>query len=557
MKRKICIVGGVAGGATAAAKLRRLNEDDEIILFEKDEYISFANCGLPYYVGQVIKEREDLLVETKADMAQRFNLDVRNFNEVIAIDRETKTLTVRDHQRKIDYDESYDILILSPGARPIVPPIPGLETAQNVFVVRNIPHVDAIVDYIQSKQPKHVTVIGGGFIGVEMAENLRELDLDVSLVDMAPQCLAPLDFEMAQLVHQTMQSHGIDLILNDGVKAFLDDGRFVETQSGRRIATDMIILAIGVTSEIELAQEAGLEIGALRAIRTNAKMQTNDPDIYAIGDAVEVLSRVNQQPIKIPLAWPANRQAIVVANTINGIDDQYEGSLGTAVVKVFDLVVATTGFNERMCQHFELDYEVAHIERNHHVSYYPNAQPILMKIIFSKSDGSIYGAQAVGYEGVEKRIDVIATAMIGQLTVFDLPKLELAYAPPFGAAKDPVNILGYVASHVFDGSIRTKQWYEVDDFIKAGGILLDVRHPLEYKQGHTKGGTNLDLDALREQLDQLPADKNTPILTTCHSGHRGYLGACVLINLGYQNVYNLSGGYYIYKLATSDFSAKV
>ncbi len=557
MKRKICIVGGVAGGATIAAKLRRLNEVDEIILFEKDEYISFANCGLPYYVGKVIKEREKLIVETKEDMSQRFNLDIRNFNEVTHIDRERKVIKVVDHQTQNEYEESYDILVLSPGASPIVPPFEGLKEADNVFILRNIPHVDAIVAYLEAHDPKHVTVIGGGFIGVEMAENLKERGLEVSLVDMAPQCLAPLDFEMAQVIHQKLSMQGIELILNDGVKAFLDQGRIVETASGRQIKTDMIILAIGVNPEIKLAQGADLAIGDLKAIKTNQYMQTSDPSIYALGDAIEVLSRINKLPTKIPLAAPANRQAVVAANHINGVEDHYEGALGTAVVKVFDLVAASTGFNERMCKHYGLNYEVAHIERHHHVGYYPDALPILMKIIFSKDDGQIYGAQAVGYKGVEKRIDVIATAIAGQLTVKDLPSLELAYAPPFGAAKDPVNILGYVASHIYDQSIQTKQWYEVDDFIQAGGLLVDVRTDVEYSVGHTEGGINLELDNLRQLLDKLPVDKSTPIMTTCHSGHRGYLGARVLINHGYTNVYNLSGGYYVYKLGKSDFTGKL
>src|SRR5690554_4546334 len=458
MKKKICIVGGVAGGATAAAKLRRLSENDEIIMFEKDEYISFANCGLPYYVGKTISDRSKLIVQTIEDMEARFNIDIRNFSEVMSIDREAKEIVVKNIKENTEYKESYDVLILSPGASPIVPPIPGLKEAENVFILRNIPHVDAIDDYINTYNPKHVTVIGGGFIGVEMAENLVERGLQVTIVDMANQVLAPVDFEMAQVVHQELSNHGVKLVLNDGVKAFHNEGKVVETASGAKIDTDMIVLAIGVSAETKLASEANLDIGELRAIKVNEFMQTNDPSIYALGDAVQVMSRVNNQPTKIPLAWPANRQAIVVANHINGVEDHYPGSLGTAVAKVFDLTVASTGFNEKFCKMYNMDYEVIHVNRNNHASYYPNASPILLKVIFNPKDGQIYGAQAVGHEGSEKRIDVLATAMIGKLSVTDLPDLELSYAPPYGSAKDPVNIAGYVATHVFDKSIKTIQW---------------------------------------------------------------------------------------------------
>ncbi len=552
MKRKICIVGGVAGGATAAAKLRRLSESDEIIMFEKDEYISFANCGLPYYVGQTIKNRDDLLVQSIQDMEKRFNLDIRNFSEVLRIDRKTKEIIVKDISGNKVYRQPYDVLILSPGASPIVPPIPGLDEASNVFILRNIPHVDAIDRYIQEHNPKHVTVIGGGFIGVEMAENLKERGLQVTVVDMAAQVLAPVDYEMAQVVHQELTRHGVKLVLNDGVKAFFEQGRVVETASGTRINTDMIVLAIGVSSEIKLAKEAGLEIGELRAIKVNEFMQTSDSNIYALGDAVEVKSRINHKQIKIPLAWPANRQAIVVANHINDVNDRYPGSLGTAVAKVFDLTVASTGFNEKLCQIYNMDYEVVHVNRNNHASYYPNAMPILLKVIFNPNSGEIYGAQAVGNEGTEKRIDVLATAMIGKLSVTDLADLELAYAPPYGSAKDPVNILGYVATHVFDKTTKTIQWHQLDAFIKEGGYVLDVRTLEEYKIGHIALSKHIDVDDLRNNMNILP-NKDTKIVITCQVGHRGYVASRILQEKGYRHVYNLDGGYYLYEIAHHDF----
>lgn len=553
MKRKICIVGGVAGGATAAAKLRRLSEEDEIILFEKDEYISFANCGLPYYIGGTITERDKLLVQTVDEMSTRFNLDIRNYSEVTAIDREAKEIVVKKVLSNQEYRESYDVLILSPGASPIVPPIPGLKESNNVFILRNIPHTDAINNFINENKPNHVTVIGGGFIGVEMAENLKEKGLNVTVVDMADQVLAPVDFEMAQIVHEELTRNGIKLVLNDGVKAFHDKGKVVETASGTKISTDMIILAIGVSSETRLAKEAGLEIGELRAIVVDEKMRTNDPSIYALGDAVQVQSRVNNQPTKIPLAWPANRQAIVVANAIHDIQDKYPGSLGTAVAKVFDMTVASTGFNEKLCKLYNMEYDVIHVSRNNHASYYPGATSIVLKLVFHPTTGEIYGAQAIGQEGTEKRIDVIATAMIGKLTISDLPDLELAYAPPYSSAKDPVNIAGYVASHVVKQEYKMIQWHQIDEFVRQGGYVLDVRTPIEFDLGHIQSSVNIELDELRNRLSELPS-KDTKVAVMCQVGHRGYLGLRILQENGFSNIFNLDGGYHMYEIAKHDFT---
>ncbi len=551
-KRKIIIVGGVAGGATAAAKLRRLSEKDDIIIFEKDEYISFANCGLPYYIGQVITDRSKLLVQTVEGMSKRFNLDIRNLSEVTKIDRDRKEVHIKK-MSGVEYTESYDILILSPGASPIVPPIEGLKESNNVFILRNIPHMDAIVEFIKTRQPKKATVIGGGFIGVEMAENLIERGLEVTLVDMADQVLAPVDYEMAQVVHEELTRHGVRLVLKDGVKSFRNQGSVVETQSGLTIDSDLIILAIGVSSEVKLAKEAGLAIGDLKGILVDHHMKTSDPFIYALGDAIEVASRVNGKQTKIPLAWPANRQGVVVAHAIHGIEDAYPGSYGTAVAKVFDLTVASTGLNERVAKMQGIEHHVVHVNRNNHASYYPGATSMILKLVFSSIDGSILGAQAIGQEGTEKRIDVIATAMAGNLKVTDLANLELSYAPPYSSAKDPVNILGYVATHVFKKEYTTLQWNEVDAHLKQGHLLLDVRTALEYDLGHIPGSINIDLDELRSNLHRLPS-KETPIIITCQVGHRGYLALRILQENGYTQVYNLDGGYRLYEVAHHDFN---
>jgi len=555
VRKKVVIIGGVAGGATAAAKLRRLCEHAEIILCEKDEHVSFANCGLPYYIGQVINERDDLIVQTVEDLSQRFNLDIRNFSEVIEIYREEKYVVVKNVLTQQIVNETYDTLILSPGASPIIPAIEGLSEANNVFVLRNIPHTDAIDSFIKENNPKNATIIGGGFIGIEMAENLCHRGLNVTVLDMAPQVLAPIDFEMAQYVHAELVQNSVTLRLNEGIKAFHQQGKIVETTS-RMIETDLTILAIGVSSEIKLAQNCGLEIGQLKGIVVNDQLQTSDPNIYAIGDAIEVKSRINNKPIKIPLAWPANRQGVVVANIISGKKDRYIGSLGTAVAKVFNLTVASTGFNEKMCKLLQLDYQVAHINRYNHASYYPDATSIALKIVFNPSNGTIYGAQAVGMEGTEKRIDVIATAITGNLTITDLANLELCYAPPYGSAKDPVNILGYVATNVMEKTLQTVQWHQVNDLMKEKPFILDVRTQEEFEVGHLLGSVNIAIDDLRKNLDQLP-NTNQPIFITCQIGHRGYLATQILQQHGYQNVVNLDGGYGLYEISQFDFTQNI
>ncbi|PFR17956.1 CoA-disulfide reductase [Bacillus cereus] len=540
MSRKIVVVGGVAGGASVAARLRRLSEEDEIIMVERGEYISFANCGLPYYIGGVITERQKLLVQTVERMSKRFNLEIRVLSEVVKINKEEKTITIKNVTTDETYNEEYDVLILSPGAKPIVPPIPGIEEAKALFTLRNVPDTDRIKAYIDEKKPRHATVIGGGFIGVEIVENLRERGIDVTLVEMANQVMPPIDYEMAAYVHEHMRNHNVELVLEDGVDALEEDGAIVRLKSGSVIKTDMIILAIGVQPDSSLAKEAGLALGVRGTIKVNEKFQTSDPYVYAI----EVKDFVTEIETMIPLAWPANRQGRMLADIIHGhTDSLYKGTMGTSVAKVFDLTVASTGVNEKILKRLNIPYEVVHVQANSHAGYYPNATPVLIKLIFNKESGKIYGAQALGRDGVDKRIDVIATAMKANLTVIDLPDLELSYAPPYSSAKDPVNMVGYAASNIVDGFVDTVQWHEIDHIVKNGGYLIDVREPNELKQGMIKDSINIPLDELRDRLDEVPMDKE--IYITCQLGMRGYVAARMLMEKGYK-VKNLDGGFKLY-----------
>ncbi|MGG0240746.1 CoA-disulfide reductase [Bacillus rhizoplanae] len=544
MSKKILVVGGVAGGASVAARLRRLSEDDEIIMFERGEYISFANCGLPYYIGGVIQERQKLLVQTVEKMSKRFNLDIRILSEVIKINKEEKTIVVKNAVTNETYEESYDVLILSPGSKPMVPPIPGIETAKALFTLRNVPDTDRMKGYIDENKPRHATVIGGGFIGVEMAENLRERGVDVTLVEMNNQVMPPIDYEMAAYVHEHMTKHGVQLILADGVEAFEEDGTVIRLKSGTKIHTDMIILSIGVQPESSLAKEAGLELGVRGTIKVNETLQTSDPSIYAIGDAIEVKDFVTETETMIPLASPANRQGRLLADIVHGhAESIYKGTMGTSIAKVFELTVASTGVNEKVLQRLEIPYEVVHVQANSHAGYYPNAYPILLKLIFNKETGEIYGAQAVGRDGVDKRIDVIATAIKAKLKVMDLPELELAYAPPYSSAKDPVNMVGYAASNIIEGLVDTVQWHEIDDIVEKGGYLIDVREPHELKQGIIKGSVNIPLDELRDRLHEIPT--NQEIYITCQLGMRGYVAARILMENGYA-AKNVDGGFKLY-----------
>ncbi|WP_138417365.1 CoA-disulfide reductase [Aquibacillus sediminis] len=541
--KKIIIVGGVAGGATAAARLRRLDEESQIVLFERGEYVSFANCGLPYYIGETIKDRSKLLVQTVEGMSKKFNLDIRNLTEVTKIDRENKTVTVKNVQTGETYEESYDALILSPGAKPIFPPIPGIKEADNIFTLRNIPDTDKIKAYVDERKPNEAVVIGGGFIGLEMAENLVDRGVNVTLVEMAKQVMAPLDYEMAAIVHRHLKDKGVNLILEDGVKAFEDNGNKIVLSSGKEITTDMTMLSIGVKPENSLAAEVGLELGDRGGIKVNEYLQTNDPAIFALGDAIEVTDYINGQPTMIPLAGPANRQGRIVANNVYGKQEAYKGTLGTGIAKVFDLTVATTGNNEKVLSQKGIEYRVAHVHPASHAGYYPGAAPIALKLIFDGETGKIFGAQAVAADGADKRIDVIATAIKGNLTVHDLTEIELSYAPPFSSAKDPVNMVGYVASNMIDEGIETAQWHEIDQVIEDGGMLIDVREPVEREAGFIKGSVNIPLGEIRDRLDEIPKDET--IYITCQVGLRGYLATRILTANGYK-VKNLDGGWKTY-----------
>lgn len=545
MSKKIVIIGGVAGGATAATRLRRLNEEDKIVLFEKGEYISFANCGLPYHVGGVIKERENLLLQTVDGMNQQYGLDVRNFSEVLEINPQSKSVTVLNHQTGERYVESYDQLIISTGAKAIVPPIVGIEEADNVFRLRNIPDMDQIKAYIAENQIATATVVGGGFIGLEMMENLVELGIQVQLIEMAPQVMPTIDIEMAQLIHSQMNIHGVNLILNDGLKEFRQNGRELLLTSGKTLQTDMTILSIGVLPENTLAKVAGLELGYKGGIKVNQQLQTSQPDIYAIGDAIEVVDLVSGQPTHIPLAWPANRQGRLVADIINGSDAGYFGTQGTAVAKVFELTVASTGNSERLLKQAGIEYETIHIHPNSHAGYYPGASPIALKLLFG-IDGKILGAQAIGTEGVEKRIDVIATAMRFGARADQLASIELSYAPPYSSAKDPVNMLGYTADNILSGKVATFQWSQVDELLSNNAFLLDVREEFELATGTIESSHHIPLNQLRQRLGELP--KNQPIYVYCQVGHRGYNAARILSQAGF-DVKNLDGGYKTYKTA--------
>ncbi|MCG1028998.1 CoA-disulfide reductase [Virgibacillus halodenitrificans] len=546
MTEKIIIIGGVAGGSTAAARLRRLNEESNIIMFEKGEYISFANCGLPYYIGGTITDRDKLLVQNVKDMSLRYNLDIRIFSEVIKIDRQAKKVFVKNVQSGEIYEETYDKIILSPGARPVVPPIPGIDKAKTLFTLRNMEDTDRIKSFINKHLPRKAVVIGGGFIGLEMAENLHDQGIKVTVVEMSEQVMAPLDKEMAAIIHNHLQEKGIELILGDGVKSIENNGQSILTQKGNKMETDLILLSIGVRPENELALQAGLRTGKRGGIQVNQKLQTNDPSIFAIGDAIEVNDFTNKQPTMIPLAWPANRQGRLVADIINGKDVQYNGTLGTSIAKVFDYTVASTGNNEKILNRLGKPYEVIHIHPVSHAGYYPGAVPIALKMIFDKTSGTIYGAQAVGKDSVDKRIDVIATAIKGGLTVKDLPDLELAYAPPYSSAKDPVNMAGYVASNIMEGEVDTIQWHEIDRILADGGTLIDVRRPEEWENGHITGATSIPLDELRDRLDDLP--KEETIYVNCQVGLRGYIAARILAENGFK-VKNLDGGWKTYETA--------
>ena len=540
---KIIIVGGVAGGMSAATRLRRLKEDAEIIIFEKGPFVSFANCGLPYYVSGEIANREDLLVQTPESLKARFHLDVRPFHEVTAISPDQHIVTVR-HDGK-EFTESYDRLILSPGAKPFVPPIDGLETAENTYTLRNVPDLDEIMLALE-KEPKEAVVIGAGFIGLEMAENLRKRGLNVTIVEKAPHVLPPLDEEMAAFVQAELLKNGIQVITSQSATRFEDKGKVIVLENGQKIVSDVTILSVGVQPENALAQAAGIELGLRGGILVNERYETSQPDIYAVGDAIVVKQEITGEDALISLASPANRQGRQVADVIAGVARKNKGSIGTAIVRAFDMTAASTGLSERILRMNGLPYRVIHVSGKDHAGYYPGATDVTLKLLFEPTSGKIYGAQGVGKKGVDKRIDILATAIKGNLTIFDLPELEFTYAPPFGSAKDPVNMLGYAALNLVEGLSDNIQWYELEDELAAGKKFLDVRTASELQQGRLKVDTvHIPLNELRERLGEL--DKSQDYIVSCHSGLRSYIAERILKQAGF-SVKNLDGAFALYKM---------
>ncbi|WP_270219598.1 FAD-dependent oxidoreductase [Lactococcus lactis] len=544
MTEKILIVGGVAGGMSAATRLRRLNENAEIIVFEKGPYVSFANCGLPYYVGGEIAEREKLIVQSAKALKNRFNLEVRENSEVIAIDSEGKKVTVVSNGES--YVESYDKLILSPGAKPLIPQIKGLNQATNVFSLRNIPDVDKIMTYLKAKAPKSATIIGAGFIGLEMAENLAKRGLSVTIVEKAPHVLPTIDREMAAFVNEELIKNNLSVMTNRGAVEFKNDEILLD--NGESLQSDLTILSVGIQPETSLAKSAGIKLGLRNAILVDEHYETSVKDIYAVGDAIVVKNQLGQDAL-ISLASPANRQGRQVADIISGLPVKNRGSLGTAIVRVFDLQVASTGLSEFQLRGLKINHKIVHVTANNHAGYYPDATSIVLKLIFEPESGQIFGAQAIGKEGVDKRIDILSTAIKAKLTVFDLPELELTYAPPFGSAKDPVNMAGYAAINLLLRQSENIQWHELAAELAKGKVLLDVRNPNELAKGKFKNSQNIPLDDLRERLNEL--DKKTEYIVSCQSGLRSYNAERILKQEGYK-VKNLDGAFGLYSKVTKE-----
>lgn len=544
------IIGGVAGGATVAARLRRMDEKANIILFERGKYVSYANCGLPYYIGDTINNREKLFVQTAKGFTDRFRIDIRTEQEVTAIRPDKKEVEIKNLSTGETYTETYDKLVLSPGAEPLRPGIEGIGS-KKIFTLRNVPDTDTIKNYVNTENPKRAIVVGGGFIGLEMAENLHDLGIQVDVVEMANQVMAPLDFSMAAIVHRQLTDKGVGLHLEDGVSRFeeKDGGVTVHLRSGKQIATDMVLLSIGVRPETKLAKNAGLAIGERGGITVNDYMQTSDADIYALGDAVEVRHLVTGQPALIPLAGPANKQGRIVAdNIVFGNKEKYPGSIGTSIAKVFDLTVAAAGANAKLLQRNNIPYISSYTHGASHAGYYPGAVPLSIKILFAPENGKLLGAQIVGFNGVDKRIEMLAQVIQRGGTVHDLAELEHAYAPPYSSAKDPVNMAGFVAENILNKKSRIIQWRKLAE-LPADTIRIDVRTHDEYKLGTIPGFINIPVDELREHLDELPKEK--PIVVTCAVGLRGYLAYRILVQNGFKHVRNLSGGYKTWSVATA------
>ena len=548
---KVVIVGGVAGGATAAARIRRLDEQAEIVVFERSGYISYANCGLPYYIGGVIEDPEELTLQTPESFFSRFRVAMRVRHEVTAIHPEKKEVTVKNLETGEEFEESYDKLILSPGAKPTQPRLPGVGL-DKLFTLRTVEDTFCIKDYINANHPKSAVLAGGGFIGLELAENLRELGMDVTIVQRPKQLMNPFDADMASFIHNEMRKHGVKLALGHTVEGFeeRDGGVDVLLKDEQPLHADMVILAIGVSPETTLAKDAGLELGIKGSIVVNDRMETSISDIYAVGDAVQVKHFVTGQDVLLSLAGPANKQGRIAADNICGGDSHYTGSQGSSVIKVFDMTAATTGVNETNAKKAGLDVDTVILSPMSHAGYYPGGKVMTMKVVFEKATYRLLGAQIVGYEGVDKRIDVLATAIRARLKATELKDLDLAYAPPYSSAKDPVNMAGFMIENIAKGVL--KQWHlaDVDALPRDGSVtLLDTRTTGEFAGGHIDGFTNIPVDELRERLDEL--DKSKPVYVICQSGLRSYIACRILAGNGFE-CYNFSGGFRFYDAVMHD-----
>ena len=540
MKRTV-IIGGVAGGMSAATRLRRLDEEMEIVILEKGPYVSFANCGLPYYVSGEISDRDQLLVQTPAALKARFNLDVRPYSEAVKINTTAKTVTVKNEEGTYELD--YTKLVLSPGAKPFVPPLKGLEEAENVFTLRNVPDVDKIMASLDNTQPKKAVVVGAGFIGLEMAESLAKKGLEVTIIEMASHVLPTVDMEMAAFIKNELVANGLTVRTEQSVVAFEEKGKQLVLNTGETIETDMVILSVGVRPENDLANEAGIELGMRGGILVDDNYETSVKDIYAVGDAIIVKNQITKEDTMIALASPANRQGRQVADVIAGMNRKNKGSIGTAIVRVFNQSIASTGLTEKQLEQLGYEYKMVHLDGKNHAGYFPNASMVFLKLLFNPTTGEIYGAQAVGPDGVDKRIDILATAIKGQLTVEDLPELELTYAPPFGSAKDVVNMAGYAALNIMEKITDNIQLHELEAARERGAYLVDVRTEAEFKRDSIPGFVNLPLNDLRERMNELPKDKE--IILSCLSGQRSYIASRLLDQNGF-DVKNLDGSYLLY-----------
>ncbi len=548
---KVIIVGGVAGGATAATRLRRLDEHAQIIIFERSKYISYANCGLPYYVGGVIEDKNDLTLQTPYSLWRRFRIDVKVHHEVTAVDTKNKMVTVRELDSGKLFTENYDKLILATGAKPTTPKMTGVEL-ENVFSLRTVEDTLRIREFVENRQPKSVVIAGGGYIGIEMAENLRSLGMDVTIVQRPTQLMAPLDADMASLVHSKMRSQGVKLYFGSSVIGFEQNGEKVNTllEDKCSLVSDMVILAIGITPDTSLAKEAGLKLGIKGSILVNEKMETSAQDVYAVGDAVQVNHYVTGEDALISLAGPANKQGRIAADNICGIECTYKGSMGSSIIKLFDMTIATTGINERTAEASGIEVEKIVISPASHAAYYPGAKTMVMKVLCDKNTQKLLGAQIIGYDGVDKRIDVLATAIHCGMTGPELKELDLAYAPPFSSAKDPVNMAGFVFENIFGGLVKQFNFDDVVKLPRDGSVtLLDIRTDGEYNRGHVEGFVHIPVDDLRDRLDEVPTGK--PVYVMCQSGLRSYIACRILSQSGY-DCYNFSGGYSFYNVVFND-----